>query len=134
MIQLIDKVAPDQLQKSIVKPDSLVKACLVQSTELSEDLFALLMVDDQRAVLVAGGGMTLAAHATANGTGTHRLQTFRNQIDRIGIRTKELRFCQPGSLERSLQAVAFDPAWFVPASAPELVERFVSWRAGKATW
>ena len=49
MIQLIDRVDCDGLQKSIVKPEAFKKAVLVQDAGSKDDLFALLMVDDKRA-------------------------------------------------------------------------------------
>ena len=60
MIQLIDEVDCDGLQKSVVKPEALKKAVLVQDAQRKEDhLFALLMVDARRTVLVRPGTMSL---------------------------------------------------------------------------
>lgn len=132
MIQLIDRVDCDGLQKSIVKPEAFKKAVLVQDAAGKDDLFALLMIDDKRAALVAQGAMSLNAVA---GGSMLRLQTFRNQLDRADVRIKELRFCAPGTYaEHALGADRFDPEWFVQPSFPDLVERFAAWRAGRATW
>jgi len=133
MIQLIDIVDCDALHKCIVKPEACRKAVLVQDAGEKNDLFALLMVDDRRAVLVRQGSMNLAV---SGGGGMLKLQMFRHQLDKSGIRAKELRFCAPGTYATHLNADAehFDPQWFVPASFPDLVDRFTAWRAGRATW
>jgi hypothetical protein len=44
MIQLIDKVDCDALQKSVVRPEAIKRAILVQDAGNKDDLFALLMV------------------------------------------------------------------------------------------
>jgi hypothetical protein len=133
MIQLIDKVECDVLHKSIVRLDAFKKAVLVQDAAAKDDLFALLFVDDTRATLVSQGSMSLSA---TSGGGMVKLQTFRNQLDKAAnIRTRELRFCAPGTYGDHLNgAVHFDPQWFVAPTFPELVERFAAWRAGRATW
>jgi hypothetical protein len=133
MILLIDVVDCDALHKCIVKPEACRKALLVQDAGEKNDLFALLMVDDRRAVLVRQGSMNLAA---TGGGGMLKLQMFRHQLDKSGIRTKELRFCAPGTYATHLAGGGerFDPQWFAPASFPDIVERFTAWRAGRATW
>ena len=132
MIQLIDKVDCDALHKSIVKPEAFTKAVLIQDAGTVDHLFALLMVDNTRAVLVTQGNMSLNAAA---GGGMHKLQAFRNQLYKAGVRSKELRFCSPGTYtEHVVGAERFDPAWFVQPTFPDLVTRFAAWRAGKATW
>ena len=133
MILLIDVVDCDALHKCIVRPEACRKAMLVQDAGEKDDLFALLMIDDRRAVLVRQGSMNLAA---SGGGGMLKLQMFRHQLDKSGIRTKELRFCAPGTYATHLASGAehFDPQWFVPASFPDLVDRFTAWRAGRATW
>ena len=132
MIQLIDKVDCDALHKSVVKPEAFKQAVLIQDAGTMDHLFALLMVDNTRAVLVTQGNMSLNAAA---GGGMHKLQAFRNQLYKAGVRSKELRFCAPGTYtEHAVGAERFDPAWFVQSTFPELVTRFAAWRAGKATW
>jgi hypothetical protein len=132
MIQLIDRIDCDGLQRSIVKPEAFKKAVLVQDAGNKDDLFALLMVDDRRAALVAQGAMSLNAVA---GGAMLRLQTFRNQLDRADVRIKELRFCTAGIYAAKAGAADhFENDWFVQPTFPDLVERFAAWRAGRATW
>jgi hypothetical protein len=133
MIQLIDTVDCDALHKSIVKPEALRRAVLVQDAGTKDELFALLMVDDRRAVLVSQGSMSLNAKG---GSGMLKLQAFRNQIDKSAdVRSKELRFCAPGTYKsKVLGSEFFDPQWFVAPTFPDLAERFAGWRAGRATW
>jgi len=132
MIHLIDKVACDALHKSIVKPEAFTKAVLVQDAGTADHLFALVMVDKTRAVLVTQGGMRFNA---TTGGGMLKMQAFRNQLYKAGVRAQELRFCAPGTYaEHVLGAERFDPAWFVEPTFPDLVARFASWRAGNATW
>ena len=133
MIQLIDAVDCDALHKCIVKPEACRKAVLVQDAGEKNDLFALILVDDRRAVLVRQGSMNLAV---SGGGGMLKLQMFRHQLDKSGIHAKELRFCAPGIYTMHLAGGAeqFDPQWFVPASFPDVVDRFTAWRAGRATW
>lgn len=132
MIHIVDRIECDALQRSIVKPEALKKAVLVQDAAAPDHLFALLMVDSDRAVLVAQGPMSLSATA---GSGMQKLQTFRNQLYKADIGTQELRFCAAGTFERHLvDGDRFDPAWFVEPTLPELAARFAAWRAGKATW
>jgi len=132
MIQIVDRVECDALHRSIVKLEALKRAVLVQDTGTPGHLFALLMVDNSRAVLVAQGKMDLNAKA---GIGMQRLQAFRNQLYRTGVSSYELRFCAPGSFDRvTADSERFDPQWFVEATLPELQSRFEVWRAGKATW
>ena len=52
MIQLVDVVECDGLEKSIVKLEAFRRAVLVQDASAKDDLFALVMVDDKRAVLM----------------------------------------------------------------------------------
>ena len=111
MIQWIDQVECDALHKSIVKPDAFKKAVLIQDAGAMDHLFALLMVDNTRAVLVTQGNMSLNAAA---GGGMQKLQAFRNQLYKVGVGSRELRFCAPGTCaEHVLGAERFDPAWFV---------------------
>lgn len=133
MTLLIDTVACDALYKSIVRLEAIKKIVLVQDGAAKDDLFALLMIDDKRAVLVAQGDMSLSA---TGGSGMMRLQSFRNQLDKApGIRSRELRFCVPGAYgDHVVGSGRFDPQWFVPPTFPDLVERFTAWRAGRATW
>lgn len=132
MIRLIDKVDCDALHKSIVKPEAFKKAVLIQDAGTMDHLFALLMVDQTRAVLVTQGNMSLNAAA---GAGMQKLQTFRNQLYKAGVRSTELRFCAPGTYtEHAVGTEQFDPEWFVRPTFPDLVTRFAAWRAGKATW
>jgi hypothetical protein len=132
MIQLIDKVDCDALLKSIVKPEAFTKAVLIQDAGTTDHLFALMMIDKARAVLVIQGSMRLNA---TTGAGMLKLQAFRNQLYRAGVRAYELRFCAPATYtEHVLGADRFDPAWFVDATFPDLVTRFAAWRAGNATW
>jgi hypothetical protein len=133
MIQLIDLIDCDALHRSIVKPEALRRAVLVQDAAARDDLFALLLVDDRRAVLVNQGSMSLNARA---GSGMLKLQAFRNQLDKFAdVRSKELKFCEPGTYKTRLAGGdTFDPQWFVPATFTDLVERFAGWRAGRATW
>jgi hypothetical protein len=132
MIQLIDLVDCDGVFKSIVKPEAFKKATLVQDAGERDQLFALLMVGDKRAVLVRQGGMSLHG---ATVSARLKLQAFRTQLDKADVRSKELRFCAPRTYdERAVNADRFDPAWFVPATFPDLVERFAAWRAGRANW
>jgi len=132
MIQLIDKVDCDALNKSIVKPEAFTKAILIQDAGTMDHLFALLMIDRSRAVLVAQGGMRLNA---TTGSGMLKLQAFRNQLYKAGVRSQELRFCAPSTYSEHLTgAERFDPAWFVEPTFADLVTRFAAWRAGNATW
>ena len=132
MIQLIDVVECDALDKSIVKLEALKRAVLVQDAQAKDDLFALVMVDDKRAVLVAQGKMSL--NATGGGA-VLKLQMFRNQLDKSNVRAKELRFCAGGTYANQVKgSERFDPQCFVDPCFPELVERFTAWRAGRATW
>lgn len=131
MIQLIDVVEFDGVEKSIVKGEAFKRAVLVQDAGRKDDLFALLMVDDQRAVLVTQGKLSF----NTTGAGMLRLQTFRVQLDKTNIRTKELRFCAAGSYDAQVAgARVFDPQCFVEPSFPDLVERFTGWRSGRASW
>jgi hypothetical protein len=132
MIQLIDAVDCDGLQKSIVKPEALKKAVLVQDAQRKDHLFALLMVDAERAVLVRPGTMSLNSVTVSS---TLKLQAFRTQLDKADVRGRELRFCAPRTYEdHAANAEQFDPAWFVTPTFPDLVERFAAWRAGRAAW
>ena len=132
MIQLIDKVDCDALHKSIVKSEAFTKAVLIQDAGTMDHLFGLVMIDKTRAVLVTQGSMRL--NATAGG-GMLKLQAFRNQLYKAGVRSQELKFCAPGTYsEHVLGAERFDPAWFVEPTFPDLVTRFAAWRAGNATW
>jgi len=132
VIQLIDTVECDGLEKSIVKLEAFKRAVLVQDALSREDLFALVMVDDTRAVLVTQGKMSL--HATG-GSGMLRLQMFRNQLDKSNVRSRELRFCAAGTYDSHVKGSDhFDPQSFVEPSFPDLVERFAGWRAGRAAW
>jgi len=133
MIQLIDKVDCDALQKSIVKPEAIKRAVLVQDAGAKDDLFALLMVCDKRAVLVAQGVMSLHAVTVSS---TLKMQAFRTMLDKFDVRAKELRFCTPGIYKaKSLDtAERFDPEWFVKPTFVELVAKFSAWRAGRAVW
>jgi len=133
MIQLIDKVDCDALHKSIVKPEAFTKAILIQDAGTTDHLFALLMIDKARAVLVAQGGMRLNA---TTGGGMLKLQAFRNQLYKAGVRSQELRFCAASTYTEHLAGGAerFDPAWFVEPTFPDLLTRFAAWRAGNATW
>jgi hypothetical protein len=131
MIKLIDKVECDALERSVVKPDALRRAVLVQDAGAQDRLFALLMIDETRAVLVAQGGMNLAA---VGGSAMQKLQAFRNQLYRAGVRSQELRFCVSGAYAQALEQDRFDASWFVAPTFPELVARYQGWRAGKAVW
>jgi hypothetical protein len=131
MIQVVDTVECGALHRSIVKPEAFKKAVLVQDAETPGHLFALLMIDNARAVLVAQGKMDLHAKA---GAGMQKLQTFRNQLYATGVSSYELRFCAPETFDRLTGSAQFDPQWFVDASFPDLQTRFGVWRAGKATW
>ena len=132
MIQLIDEVDCDALHKSIIKPEALKRAVLVQDAQRKDHLFALLMVDARRAVLVRPGTMSLHS-VTVNAM--LKLQAFRTQLDKADVRGRELRFCAARTYEdRAASADQFDPAWFEAPTFPDLVERFAAWRAGRATW
>ncbi|HET7864104.1 MAG TPA: hypothetical protein VFL86_06815 [Burkholderiaceae bacterium] len=133
MIQLIDKVDCDALQKSIVRPEAIKRAILVQDAGTKDDLFALLMVCDKRAVLVTQGVMSLHAGTVSSKL---KMQAFRTLLDKADVRTKELRFCSPGTYKaKSLESAEhFDPEWFVKPTFVELVARFSAWRAGRAVW
>jgi hypothetical protein len=132
MILLIDKVASDALPKSVVKMEAVKRAVLVQDAGQKGDLFALLMVDDRRAVLVAQGALSLGAGTIGH---TLKLQTFRSQLDKADVRTRELRFCVPGTYQEKLvQADHFNPEWFVKPTFQDVVTRFALWRAGRANW
>jgi hypothetical protein len=132
MIQLIDVVECDGLEKSIVKLEAFRKAVLVQDASAKDDLFALVLIDERRAVLVAQGKMSLSATA---GGAVLKLQMFRNQLDKSNVRSRELRFCAAGTYTSQVKgSERFDPQCFVEPSFPELVERFAGWRAGRATW
>ncbi len=132
MIQIIDRIEADALHRSVVKPEALKKAVLVQDAAAAEQLFALLMVDAARAVLVAQGSMSLQA---TTGVGMQKLQAFRNQLYKAGVSAQELKFCEAQAFDRlATENPRFDPAWFVEPSFPELLPRFQAWRAGKATW
>jgi hypothetical protein len=101
------------LYKSIVRLEVFKKVVLVQDGGAKDDLFALLMVDDKRAVLVAQGSMSLNA---PGGSSMLKLQSFRNQLDKApNIRSRELHFCAPGAFTGNvLGSGRFDPQWFVP--------------------
>lgn len=129
VIQLLDRVTCDDLDKTIVKAAALKRAVLVQDAEDRDDLFALLHVDDQRAVLVRSGNMSLQS----TDTGQRKLLAFRNELDRCDISPRELRFCQSGTYNAVWDKPMFDPACFVPVGA-DLAQRFASWRAGRAEW
>jgi len=132
VIQLIDVVECDGLERSVVKLEAFKRAVLVQDAGAKDDLFALVMVDDKRAVLVAQGKMSLHA---AGGGGMLKLQMFRNQLDKSSVRSRELRFCAAGTYDSHVKGSdRFDPQHFAEPSFPELVERFAAWRAGRATW
>jgi hypothetical protein len=132
MIQIVDRIECEAMHRSIVKPEALKKAVLVQDAAMPEQLFALLMVDAARAVLVAQGGMSLQA---TGGAGMFKLQSFRNQLYKAGVSAYELKFCAAQTYERlGIEGEHFDPAWFVEPSFPELLPRFQAWRSGKATW
>jgi hypothetical protein len=132
MIQVVDVVECDGLEKSIVRLDALKRVVLVQDASARDDLFALVMVDERRAVLVAQGKMSLSA---TSGAALPKLQVFRNQLDKSSVRSRELRFCAPGTYVNHVKgSERFDPQWFVEPTFPDLVERFASWRAGRATW
>jgi hypothetical protein len=131
VIQLIDVVECDGLERSVVKLEAFKRAVLVQDAGAKDDLFALVMVDDRRAVLVAQGKMSLHA----SGGGMLKLQMFRNQLDKSSVRSRELRFCAAGTYDSQVKGSDnFDPKCFAEPSFPELVERFAAWRAGRATW
>ena len=51
-IQIIDTVECDALERSVVKLEAFKKAILVQDAARKDDLFALLLLDETRAVLV----------------------------------------------------------------------------------
>ena len=133
MIQLIDTVECEALYKSVVRLDAFKRAVLVQDAGAKDELFALVMIDDKRAVLVAQGHMSLSA---TSGGGMLKLQTFRNQLDKASnIGARELRFCAAGTYRGNvLGSRHFDPQWFAPPTFPDLVDRFAAWRAGRATW
>jgi len=133
MIQIVDRIECENLQRSIVRPEALKKVVLVQDAGTPDHLFALLMVDPARAVLVEQGPMSLSA---TGGSGMLKLQSFRNQIYKAGVSAQELKFCAPGTYGQHLAAgeQQFDPAWFVPPTLPELAARFLVWRSGKASW
>jgi hypothetical protein len=97
MIRLIDKISSDQLDKCIVKPTAITRVTLVQDADRRDCLFALLMVGDDRAVLVKAGSLNFAAEQG----GKLRLHAFRNDLNRFGIGPRELRFCAPGAYERA---------------------------------
>jgi len=132
MIQIIDRIECDAVHRSIVKPEALKKAVLVQDAGAPDHLFALLMIDETRAVLVAEGQMSLHA---SGGSGMQKLQSFRNQLYKAGVSAHELKFCAAGTFARlGAEDPRFDPAWFVAPTFPDLQTRFAAWRAGKATW
>jgi len=132
MIQIVDKIDCDAVHRSIVKPEALKKAVLVQDAGSIESMFSLLMIDATRAVLVAQGGLNLAA---TSGAGMLKLQSFRNQLYKAGVSAHELKFCAPQTYEGlGADCRSFDLACFVEPSFPELLPRFQAWRAGKATW
>lgn len=132
MILLIDKIASDALSKSVVKMEAVKRAVLVQDAGQKSDLFALLMVDERRAVLVVQGNLSLAAGTIGH---TLKLQTFRSQLDKADVRSRELRFCAPGIYHEKLTHVDhFDPEWFVKPTFQDVVTRFAGWRAGRANW
>src|SRR5688572_29690345 len=111
MILIVDVVEADGLEKSIVKLDAFRKAVLVQDAAARDDLFALVTIDDRRAVLVAQGKMSL--NATSGGA-LPKLQMFRNQLDKSSVRSSELRFCAPGTYVNHVKGSEhFDPQWFV---------------------
>ena len=132
MIQIIDVVECDGLERSIVKLDAFKRALLVQDARAKDDLFALVMVDDRRAVLIPQGKMSLSA---TGGGGMLKLQMFRNQLDKSDVRSRELRFCAAGTYDSHVKGSDhFDPQFFTEPGFPDLVERFAGWRAGRATW
>lgn len=132
MIQIVDRAECDALHRSIVKPDAFKKAVLVQDAGSADQLFALLLIEGGRAVLVPQGSMSLGA---TSGNGMQKLQAFRNQLYRAGVSSYELRFCAAGTYEQLLaNGGHFDPACYVEPSFPDLQGRFSAWRAGKATW
>ena len=131
MIQVVDVVECDGLERSIVKLDAFKRVVLVQDASARDDLFALVMIDERRAVLVAQGKMSLSA---TSGAALPKLQMFRNQLDKSSVRSRELRFCVPGTYANLVKdSEQFNPQ-FVEPTFPDLVERFASWRAGRATW
>jgi hypothetical protein len=131
MIRLIDLVECDDLERSVVKMEAFRKALLVQDAGRKDDLFALVLLDETRAVLVAQGKMNLSA---TSGGPFNKLQAFRVGLDKSGARTRELRFCAAGTYASVASADAFDPKCFVQPTFPEIVERFAGWRAGRANW
>lgn len=132
MIQIIDRVECDSLHKSVVKPEAFKKVVLVQDAGNPDQLFALVMVDAVRAVLVAQGAMSLNADA---GAGVQKLQAFRNQLYKAGVRSQEFRACVAGTYQDHARLeTIFDPAWLSTQTPPDLTARFAAWRAGRATW
>ena len=130
MIRLIDKIASDQLDKCIVKPTAFTRVTLVQDAESPDCLFALLMVGDDRAVLVDAGNMNFAS----DHGGKLRLHGFRNELNKFDIGPRELRFCVPGAYARAVNDQRFDRAELVPPTMPDHVERFAAWRSDRADW
>ena len=130
MIRLIDKISSDQLDECIVKPTAFTRVTLVQDADARDCLFALLMVGDDRAVLVEAGNINFASDAGGN----LRLHAFRNDLNKFDIGPRELRFCQPGAYEHAVEAQCFDRAEFVPTTMPDHVERFAAWRSDRADW
>ncbi len=130
LIQLIDSVECGDLERSIVKPKALTRAVLVQDAAERDSLFALLFVDERRAVLVRAGNMNF----DSTGGGRQQLLRFRNELDRANVSAREFAFCLPGTYSRAWDAPSFDSAWFTDLTFADLVARFVDWRAGRAEW
>ncbi len=130
MNQIVDSVECGALHRSIVRPEALKKAVLVQDVGTPGHLFALLMIDNSRAVQLTQGKLDLNARA---GVGMQKLQAFRNQLYRTSVSSYELRFCEPQTSDRLTSGERFDPQWFVEASFPELLTHIGVWRAGQAT-
>ncbi len=130
MIQILDRIDCSDLERSIVKSSAFKRAVLIQDVDERETLFGLLFVDDARAVLVRAGNMNLDAGVG----GRNQLLRFRNELDRAGVSSRELRFCAPGTYKAAWNAQTFDPAWLIDESIADLAQRFSAWRAGRAEW
>jgi hypothetical protein len=131
MIQILEALTVNSLDRTFVKHDRFNRAVLVQDIQDLIMLFGLLFVDNtNKAVLLHAGNMSLVSHHG----GMMQLEEFRNWLDKNDIRSRELRYCGYKGYESICEAAFIPDGFFVDATIPQIQSRFLAWAAGTAEW